>query len=68
MNNTVGAFDIRFNHLGIVDHNRSVFNSDGDVLSVDGLCGIKVHHIGRHDFAGDDMVGENAFELFYVIQ
>lgn len=66
VDDAVFADEIGFHDLGSIDHHGTVLDLDGRFLAVDGrdLAGF---HIGGHDFAGDDVVGENAGELLLVL-
>lgn len=68
VDHTVGALNVCFDHFGIVDHNGSIFHHKSNVFAINGGGGIHTHDIFSHNFAGNNMIGQNGFKLIRVFR
>lgn len=67
VDNAVVGDEVGLHDFGVVDRNASIGDFEFHGLTLDGF-GFHRFYIGGHDFAGDNMVGEDCDELLFVFR
>ena len=66
--NAVRSLDVGLYHVGIVDHDFAVSNTELQNRTVDGLCFLKARHLLRCDCARYDVIGEDCGQLPFIFR